>query len=117
MVRRLTPAVAVAAGCTVVFGLLSGAGTWPSAQVKALARRASGLPGVQQWASRPSAGTVAAQARSAVGQAVARVSGTRGTEAAAGGTPRTSGGVIPLEAVPIDQLSEWELDLLTTPDS
>ena len=25
--------------------------------------------------------------------------------------------VIPLGAVPIDQLSEWGLDLLTTPDS
>ncbi len=117
MFRRLTLAVAVAAGCAVVFGLPAGAGTWPSAQGKALLRRASGLPGVQQWASRPSAAAVAGQVRSAVRQAVARVSGTRGTEAAAGGTPASSGGVIPLETVPIEQLSEWELDLLTTPDS
>ena len=118
MVKRQSRAVGVAAGCAIVFGLIAGAGKWPSAQVKASVRGASRLPGVQQWAGRPSAGAVAGQARSAFRQAVARVSGTRGAyEAAAGGTLATSGGVIPLEHVPIDQLSEWELDLLTTPDS
>jgi hypothetical protein len=53
-----------------------------------------------------------------VRQAVARVGATRGArDTASGGAAATSGGVIPLETVPIDQLSEWELDLLTTPDS
>lgn len=118
MFRRLTFVVGAAAAGAVVVGLLASAGKRPFAQSKALLRRSSGLPGVQQWARRPSAATVAGKARSAFRQAVARVSATRGADdAAAGGTPATAGGVIPLETVPIDQLSEWELDLLTTPDS
>ena len=109
MFRRRTFAVGVAAGCAVVVGFLAGAGKWPSARLQAF---------VQQWEGRPSAGTGAGKARGAFRQAVARVSATLGAhDAAAAGTPATSGGVIPLETVPIDQLSEWELDLLTTPDS
>lgn len=108
MFRRITFAVGAAAGSAVVVVLLAGTGKWPSAGLKVF---------VQQWAGRPPMGTVAGKARGAFRQAVARVSATRAHDSAAGGTPATSGGVIPLETVPIDELSEWELDLLTTPDS
>jgi hypothetical protein len=109
MSKRLIFAVGVAAVCAVVVGLLRGAGTWPSARLQAL---------VQQRAGLPSARAQAGKAGGAVRRAVARVSAARGGhDTAAGGTPATSGGVIPLENVPLDQLAEWELDLLTTPDS
>ena len=108
MFRRLTFAVGVSAGSAIVVVLLAGTGKWPSAGVKAA---------VQQWADRPSAGTAAGKARGAFRQAVARVCGRRAHDPAVGGTPAASGGVIPLETVPFDQLCEWELDLLTTPDS
>jgi hypothetical protein len=109
MIRTLTLAVGVAAGCAVVVGLRAGAGKGFSARLQ---------PSVQQRAGRPSAGEVAGVAQGTYRRAVAMVSAARGThDAAAGGTPATTGGVIPLETVPIDELSEWELDLLTTPDS
>lgn len=121
MSRRLTLAVAVAAGCTLVAGVLAGAGTRPSGRLEAVGHRSSRLSEVQRWArsafaSAP-AGTVAGQAAAAFRQAATRVTGGGGPQDAAPGTPATSGGVIPLETVPIDQLSEWELDLLTTPDT
>jgi hypothetical protein len=75
---------------------------------------------VQQWPGSLSsaASAVADGARRAVHQAVAMVRGTTGPrDAASGGIPATSGGVIPLDTVPFDELSDWELDLLTTPDS
>ena len=119
MVRRLMLAVGLAAACAVGARALAGAGKQPSARLEAFMRR-SRLPGVQQRAGSLSltASAVADSARSAVRQAVATVRSTRGPlDAASGGTSATSGGVIPLDTVPIDELSDWELDLLTTPDA
>lgn len=120
MFRKLAFAVSFAAGYAIGAGVVAGAGKQPSAQLEAQVRRSSRPPGVQQWAGSLSsaASTVADSTRSAFRQTVATVSARRDThDAASAGAPTTSGGVIPLGAVPIDQLSEWELDLLTTPDS
>ena len=120
MVRALTFAVGFAAGYAVRAGVAAGAGHQPSAQRDAVRGRSSRLPDAQQWSGTlsSSASTVADSARSAWRRAVATVGVTlRRTDTAAAGTPAPSGGVIPLGQVPVDQLSDWELDLLTTPDS
>lgn len=90
MSRRLNVAVGVATGCAVGAWVLAGAGSWSSGRLVAFA--------------------------STLRQAATRLGGARGPHDVTAGLPATSGGVIPLETVPIDELSEWELDLLTTPD-
>ena len=109
MHRRLMFAVGLAAGCAVGARALAGAGKQPSARLQLLLRTSSRLPSA--------ASAVADSARTTVRQAVATVRGTRGPHAADGASSAPSGGVIPLDTVPIDDLSDWELDLLTTPDT
>ena len=119
MVSKLTLAVGLAAVYAVRGMVVAGADRQPSAQADAVASRSSTLPDVQQWAGTLSsaASTVADSTRSAWRQAVARVGGLlRRTGGTSSSAPAASGGVIPLSEVPVDQLSEWEFDLLTTPD-
>ena len=115
MIKALTFTVGFAAG----YGAAAVAGKQPTAQLQALLRGSSRVTGAQHGAGGPSsaARAVADSARSVFHQAAAKVGATPGPHDSASGTPATSGGVIPLGAVPIDQLSEWELDLLTTPDA
>ena len=120
MFGKLTFAVGFAAGYAVGAGVGAGAGKHASAQLQGLLRKSSRLPDAQQWSSSLSSGasTVADSTRGAFRHAVATVSSPlRPYDASSGGNPDTSGGVIPLGTVPIDQLSDWELDLLTSPDS
>lgn len=115
MFRKLTFAVGFGAG----YAVRAKAGKDRSARLGAVVRKAPRLPAVQQLAANVSstAATVASSARSAADRTVRGVTdrlSPNGADSAV--IVATSGTATLSDSVSIDELSDKELDFLTTPD-
>lgn len=115
MSRKLTLAVGFGAG----YAIGAKAGKERYAQLKAMVRKSSRLPAVQQLAGNISstASTVMSSARSAIDRTVHKVTVRLSlNDADSAVSVATPGIATSSEAVLIDELSDSELDLLTTPE-
>lgn len=115
MFRKLTFAVGFGAG----YAVGAKAGRERYAQLEAMVSKSSGLPAAQQLAGNVSstANMVMSSARSALERAVREVTNTlKPNDADSAGDVATPSTAISSDSVLIDELSDSELDLLTTPE-